>query len=164
MKQTRVMSVSLNSGKICINTTIFKLQQPSCLQDSEPRLEKHLQWSNDMHTTNRCFKERSREHRISKVKPQCKHCSCCSSLKDTSWDGATLNSEEIKPVASAIIKFCLSEGISLYISSQSLKFLATWWIGIGLIWSYLLNFLAGFGMICRGKRPLTSSISYVQYC
>ena len=30
----------------------------------------------------------------------------------TSWDKATLNSEEIKPIALVVIELCLSEGIS----------------------------------------------------
>jgi len=38
--------------------------------------------------------------------------SCCGWQKGTSQDEVTLNSEEIKPVAVAIIKLCLSEGIS----------------------------------------------------
>ena len=43
---------------------------------------------------------------------QHKHWSCCGWPKGTSWDAATLNSEEIKPVAIAIIELHLSEGIS----------------------------------------------------
>jgi len=44
--------------------------------------------------------------------------SCCGWRKGTSWDKATLNSEEIKPVAIAIIELCLSEGISQSVSQQ----------------------------------------------
>jgi len=46
-----------------------------------------------------------------KVEPWCKHWSCCSWQKRTFPDEATLNSEEIKPVAIAIIKLRLSKGI-----------------------------------------------------
>ena len=42
--------------------------------------------------------------------------SCCSWRKGTSPDEATLNSEEIKPVAIAIIELHLSEGISKGVS------------------------------------------------
>ena len=37
---------------------------------------------------------------------------CCGWQKDMSPDEVMLNSEEIKPVAIAIINLCLSEGIS----------------------------------------------------
>ena len=40
------------------------------------------------------------------------HCTYCGMPKGTSQAEATLNSEKIKPVALAIIKLCLSEGIS----------------------------------------------------
>jgi len=40
------------------------------------------------------------------------HWSCSSWQKDTSWDEATLNSEEIKPIALVVIELRLSEGIS----------------------------------------------------
>ena len=40
--------------------------------------------------------------------------------KSTSPDEATLNSEEIKPVALAIIKLSLSEGISQSVSQQKI--------------------------------------------
>ena len=36
----------------------------------------------------------------------------CGMPKGTSWAEAKLNSEKIKPVALAVIKLCLSEGIS----------------------------------------------------
>jgi len=36
--------------------------------------------------------------------------------KGTSWDKATLNSGEIKPIALAVIELCLSEGIRLSVS------------------------------------------------
>jgi len=34
--------------------------------------------------------------------------------KDTSWDEATLISEEIKSLAQTVLELCLSEGISKY--------------------------------------------------
>jgi len=37
--------------------------------------------------------------------------SSCGWRKDTFWDKATLNSEEIKIIALAVIELCLSEGI-----------------------------------------------------
>ena len=40
--------------------------------------------------------------------------------KDTSRDEATLNSEEIKPIALAVIELRLSEGISQLISKKNL--------------------------------------------
>jgi len=52
------------------------------------------------------------EQREVLVKPGCKHWSCCGWRKRTSPDKAMLNSEEIKPLAIAIIELCLSEGIS----------------------------------------------------
>jgi len=49
--------------------------------------------------------------------------SCCGWQKGTSQDEATLNSEEIKPVALAIIELCLSEDLSQSVSqSVSRKF------------------------------------------
>ena len=56
--------------------------------------------------------ERNRVQRRALVEPRCKHWSCCSWRKGTSPDKATLNSEEIKPLAIASIKLHLSEGIS----------------------------------------------------
>ena len=47
---------------------------------------------------------------------------CCSWWKGTSQDEATLNSEEIKAVAIAIIELRLSEGISHSVSHVSRKF------------------------------------------
>ena len=43
------------------------------------------------------------------------------SKKKTSQDEVMLISEKIKPVAVAIIKLCLSEGISKLVSSQSVN-------------------------------------------
>ena len=40
------------------------------------------------------------------------HCMYCGMPKGTSWAAATSNSEKIKPIALAVIKLCLSEGIS----------------------------------------------------
>ena len=56
--------------------------------------------------------EHKGEHRQALVEPRCKHWNCCSWQKGTSWDEATFNSKEIKPVAIAIIKLRLSKGIS----------------------------------------------------
>jgi len=39
--------------------------------------------------------------------------------KSTSWNEATLNSEEIKPIALVVIELCLSEGIGLSNSHSS---------------------------------------------
>ena len=50
------------------------------------------------------------------VEPWCKHWSCCDWLKGMSLGEATLNSEEIKAVAIAIIKLRLSEDISKGVS------------------------------------------------
>jgi len=52
------------------------------------------------------------EQRCGLVEPWCKHCNCCGWWKNTSPDEVMLNSEEIKPVAIAIIELHLSEGIS----------------------------------------------------
>jgi len=52
------------------------------------------------------------------VKPLCEHWSYCGWQKGTFWDEATLNSEEIKLVAIAIINLRLSEGISQSVSQQ----------------------------------------------
>ena len=49
-----------------------------------------------------------------------KHCTYCGMLKGTSWAKVTSNSEKLKPVALAVIKLCLSEGISQLLS-QSLE-------------------------------------------
>ena len=49
------------------------------------------------------------------------HCTYCGMTKGTSWAEVTSNSEKLKPVALAIIKLCLSEGISqsvTYLLSQ----------------------------------------------
>jgi len=47
------------------------------------------------------------------VEPLCKHWSCsCGWQKGTPLDEATLNSEEIKAVAIAVIELHLSQGIS----------------------------------------------------
>jgi len=53
-----------------------------------------------------------KKKRLAFVEPWCKHWICCSWQKDMSLDKATLNSEEIKPVALAISELCLSEGIT----------------------------------------------------
>jgi len=58
------------------------------------------------------------EQRWALVEPWCKHWSCCGWWKRRSLDEATLNSEEIKPVAIAIIELCLSEGISKGVSES----------------------------------------------
>jgi len=60
--------------------------------------------------------EYKREQRWTLVEPWCKHWSCCGWRKGTSPDEATLNGEEIKPVAIAIIKLLLSERISKGVS------------------------------------------------
>jgi len=39
-------------------------------------------------------------------------------LKGTSWDEATLNSEEIKSIALSVIELCLSEGIGQSVSQS----------------------------------------------
>ena len=53
------------------------------------------------------------DQRGTKVAPWCKHCSSCGWWKGTSWDKVTLSSEEeIKSLALAVLKLCLSEGIS----------------------------------------------------
>jgi len=52
------------------------------------------------------------------VEPWCKQWSCCGWRKGISPDEATLNSEEIKPVAIAIIKLRLSERISKGVSES----------------------------------------------
>ena len=44
------------------------------------------------------------------------YCTSCGVPKGTSRDEATLNSGKIKPVALAVIKLCLSEGISQSVS------------------------------------------------
>ena len=46
------------------------------------------------------------------VSPWRMHCTHCGMPKGTSRAEATLNSEKIKPVAIAVIKLCLTEGIS----------------------------------------------------
>jgi len=61
------------------------------------------------------------EQRWALVEPRYKHWSCCSWQKDTSPEEAALNSQEIKPVAMAIIELCLSEGISKGGVSQSVS-------------------------------------------
>ena len=46
----------------------------------------------------------------------------CGMPKGTSWAEATSNSEKIEPIALAVIKLHLSEGISLsYLLSQSVE-------------------------------------------
>ena len=70
-------------------------------------------------TTNchlRSSEERNGEQRLALVEPWCKHWSCSSWWKSTSWDEATLNSEEIKPITLVIIELCLSEGVSQSVS------------------------------------------------
>ena len=62
------------------------------------------------------------EQKWALVEPWFKHWSCCGWWKGTSPDEATLNSEEIKPVARAIIKLRLSEGISKGGSQSVRKF------------------------------------------
>jgi len=52
------------------------------------------------------------------VEPLCKHWSCCGWQKGTSPDEGTLNSEEIKTVATAVIELLLSEGISKGVSES----------------------------------------------
>ena len=55
------------------------------------------------------------------VEPRFEHWSCCSWWKGTSPDEVTwLNSEEIKPIALAVIELRLSEGISQW-DSQSVS-------------------------------------------
>ena len=66
-------------------------------------------------TTNRHLHgrgERNQEQRKALVEPWCKHWSCSGWWKGTSPDKAMLNSEEIKPIALAVIKLHLSEGVS----------------------------------------------------
>ena len=46
------------------------------------------------------------------------YCTYCGMPKSTSWDKATSNSEQIKPVALAIIYLCLSEGIGQAITQS----------------------------------------------
>jgi len=55
------------------------------------------------------------------VKPSCEYWSCCGWQKGTSLDEATVNSEEIKPVAIAIIELRLSKGISQSISQSVIQ-------------------------------------------
>ena len=58
--------------------------------------------------------------KVSFGKPLCKHWSCCSWQKGTSPDKATLNSEEIKRIAIAIIELhLLSEDIGKLVSKSS---------------------------------------------
>jgi len=45
------------------------------------------------------------------VEPWCEYWSCSGWRKGTSWDEATLNSEEIEPIALVAIELRLSEGI-----------------------------------------------------
>ena len=63
-------------------------------------------------------KKRMGDQRRTKVAPWCKHCSSCGWWKGTSQDEATLISEEIKSLAPAILKLCLSEGISKSVSRK----------------------------------------------
>ena len=53
----------------------------------------------------------NQEQRWGLVEPWCEHWSCSGWWKGTSRDEATLNSEEIKPIALAVIELRLSEGI-----------------------------------------------------
>ena len=52
------------------------------------------------------------DQRGTKVSPWCKHCGSCGWWKGTSPYEAMLISEEIKSLALAVLKLCLSEGIS----------------------------------------------------
>ena len=68
--------------------------------------------------------ERNSKQRYALVEAWCEHWTYCSWQKSMSWDEATLNSEEIKPIALAVIKLCLSEGVSQIVSqlvSQSVE-------------------------------------------
>ena len=58
------------------------------------------------------------EQRWALVEPWCKQWSCCGCQKGTSPDEATLNIEEINPVAIAIIELRLSERISKGVSQS----------------------------------------------
>ena len=59
---------------------------------------------------------------------------CCGWQKGTSPDEATLNSEEIKPVAIAVVKLCLSEGIREAVS-QSVGWLVSQSVSQSVGWS-----------------------------
>ena len=50
------------------------------------------------------------------------HCTYCGIPKGTSRAEVTSNSEKIKPIALAVIKLRLSEGISQLISQNSVNF------------------------------------------
>ena len=62
--------------------------------------------------------KRNRAQREALVEPWFKHLNCCGWWKGISTDEATFNSEEIKPVAIAIIKLHVSEGISRSVSQS----------------------------------------------
>jgi len=62
--------------------------------------------------------ECKREQRWALIEPWCKHWSCCGWCKGTSADEVTLNKEEIKPMAIAIIELRLSEHISKGVSQS----------------------------------------------
>jgi len=62
--------------------------------------------------------KRNRAQREALVEPWFKHLNYCGWWKGISTDEATFNSEEIKPVAIAIIKLHVSEGISRSVSQS----------------------------------------------
>jgi len=70
------------------------------------------------------------------VSPWRIHCKYCGMPNVTSCVEATSNSENIKPVALAVIKLCLTEGISQAVSQLNFLYnsVATFWKHFGLIW------------------------------
>ena len=75
--------------------------------------------------------ERTGTQRRTKVHYVCSYCMCCDWQKGMSWDKATSNSEEIKPVALSLVKLCLAGGIRQSVSSQlNTKIIETCWKGL----------------------------------
>ena len=119
------------------------------------------------------------DQRGTKVTPWYKHCSSCGWWKGTSQDEATLISEEIKPLAPAVLESCLSEGIiSKSVSTLNMKFLKfhnysmegfridlKTFLGLAKPNQYSQvsesKYQAGFGMIIWAKIPKTSWSLYI---
>jgi len=84
------------------------------------------------------------------------HCTSCDWQKGTSRDKATLNSEEIKPVATSIVELRLAEGISEWICE---------WISEGVsivfnkleIFKFHKNLLEGFRVTLKAFLGLAKS-------
>ena len=84
--------------------------------------------SHHVQPLNQCFSLSAKmngRQRQTLVSPWRMQCMYCSMPKDTSRAEGTLNSKIIKPVALAIIKLCLTEGISQAVS-QSVENSVKW--------------------------------------